>query len=65
MKTDLPMLGEIIPGDFDKAREATLSDNMSSIEEVTEDLVSYLRGMTIFGHPRTQQNVVAPRRYRV
>jgi glutamate/tyrosine decarboxylase-like PLP-dependent enzyme len=60
LKTDLPMLGEIIPGDFDKAREATLSDNMSSIEEVTEDLVSYLRGMTIFGHPRTQQNVVAP-----
>lgn len=60
LKTDLPMLGEIIHGDFDKAREATLSDSMSSIEEVTEDLVSYLRGMTIFGHPRTQQNVVGP-----
>ena len=60
LKTDLPMLGEVIHGDFEKAREATLSGNMSSIEEVTEDLVSYLRGMTIFGHPRTQQNVIAP-----
>ena len=33
---------------------------MSSVEEVTADLVSYLRGMTIFGHPRTQQNVIPP-----
>ncbi len=33
---------------------------MSSVEHVTADLVSYLRGMTIFGHPHTQQNVVPP-----
>ena len=33
---------------------------MTSVEEVTANLVSYLRGMTIFGHPHTQQNVIPP-----
>ena len=60
LKTHLPMLGEIVSGDFEKAREATLPDTMTSIEDVTADLVSYLRGMTLFGHPRTQQNVIPP-----
>ena len=60
LKTQLPMLGSIVPADFEAARQTVLPDEMTSIEEVTADLVSYLRGMTIFGHPRTQQNVVAP-----
>ena len=60
LKTHLPMLDSIISADFEAARQTTLPETMSSIEEVTTDLVSYLRGMTIFGHPRTQQNVVAP-----
>ena len=60
LKTHLPMLGDIVPGDFEKARQKELPEAMSSIEDVTTELVGYLRGMTIFGHPRTQQNVVAP-----
>ena len=60
LKTHLPMLGTIIPGDFAAARQANLPNTMSSVEDVTVDLVSYLRGMTIFGHPRTQQNVIPP-----
>jgi len=60
LKTHLPILGSVVPGDFGKARQAVLPDAMSSVEAVTTDLVGYLRGMTIFGHPRTQQNVVAP-----
>ena len=60
LKTHLPMLGNIVPADFEAARQTVLPDAMSSVEDVTADLVSYLRGMTIFGHPRTQQNVVAP-----
>ena len=60
LKTHLPMLGDIIPGDFEAARHTTLPETMSSVENVTADLVSYLRGMSIFGHPRTQQNVVPP-----
>ncbi|MYC78826.1 aspartate aminotransferase family protein [Candidatus Poribacteria bacterium] len=60
LKTQLPMLGSIIPADFEAARQTVLPDEMSSIEDVTDDLVSYLRGMTIFGHPQTQQNVIPP-----
>ena len=60
LKTHLPMLGDIVHGDFEAARQTTLPDTMSSVEDVTVDLVSYLRGMTIFGHPRTQQNVIPP-----
>ena len=60
LKTHLPFLGNIIHGDFEKARQTTLPDSMSSVEEVTKELVSYLEGMTIFGHPRTQQNVICP-----
>jgi glutamate/tyrosine decarboxylase-like PLP-dependent enzyme len=60
LKTHLPMLGNIIHGNFEAARQTTLPDTMSSVEDVTADLVSYLRGMTIFGHPRTQQNVIPP-----
>ncbi len=60
LKTHLPFLGSIIHGDFDAAKQTKLPDTMSSVEAVTKDLVSYLEGMTIFGHPRTQQNVIAP-----
>ncbi|MCY3720964.1 MAG: pyridoxal-dependent decarboxylase [Candidatus Poribacteria bacterium] len=60
LKTHLPILGTTVPGDFAAARQANLPDAMSSVEEVTTTLVNYLQGMTIFGHPRTQQNVIPP-----
>ena len=37
-----------------------LPEGPSSVEAVTADLVNCLQGMTIFGHPRTQQNVIPP-----
>ncbi|MDE2927254.1 MAG: pyridoxal-dependent decarboxylase [Acidobacteriota bacterium] len=60
LKTRLPILGSVVPGDFEAARKAELRARTASVEAVTSDLVGYLRGMTIFGHPRTQQNVVPP-----
>lgn len=60
LKTQLPILGSVVSADFEQARKTTLPPRMSSVEQVTADLVDYLRGMTIFGHPRTQQNVVPP-----
>ena len=60
LKTQLPILGTVVYGDFEGAKQATLPDAMASVEDVTADLVGYLRGMTISGHPRTQQNVIAP-----
>lgn len=60
LKTQLPILGSVVSADFEQARKTTVPARMSSVEGVTSDLVGYLRGMTIFGHPRTQQNVVPP-----
>ena len=60
LKTRLPILGSVVPGDFEASRSARLRAETASVEAVTSDLVGYLRGMTIFGHPRTQQNVVPP-----
>ena len=60
LKTKLPILGSVVTADFEQARKTTLPAGMSSVEQVTSDLVGYLRGMTIFGHPQTQQNVVPP-----
>jgi glutamate/tyrosine decarboxylase-like PLP-dependent enzyme len=60
LKTHLPFLGNIVTGDFQAAKKTELPEAISTVEEVTTELVSYLQGMTIFGHPRTQQNVIAP-----
>jgi glutamate/tyrosine decarboxylase-like PLP-dependent enzyme len=60
LKGDLPLLGKTIPVDYSAGRKARLSERASTIEEVTADLVHYLEGMTLFGHPATQQNVVPP-----
>jgi L-2,4-diaminobutyrate decarboxylase len=58
MKSELPVLGHIEPADYDAARRAELRDHPTSLEEVTAELVRYLEGITIFGHPSTQQNVI-------
>src|SRR5207248_1883707 len=60
MKSELPMLGQAAPIDYDAGRKADLRPQGSSVEDVTRDLVGYLQGMTLFGHPRQQQNVVPP-----
>ncbi len=60
LKTHLPFLGDIVNPNFADAKNTTLQETMSTVENVTSELVSYLKGMTIFGHPRTQQNVVCP-----
>ncbi len=62
LKSELPLLG---PGpaaaaDYAAGRRAALRDRFASVEEVTRELVGYLEGLTVFGHPRTQQNVVCP-----
>jgi glutamate/tyrosine decarboxylase-like PLP-dependent enzyme len=57
-KSRLPILGQLVEADYDAGRQARLRDHVSSLEEVTAELVRYLEGITIFGHPRTQQNVI-------
>ena len=58
MKSDLPFLGEVRPSDYATAAQATLNDHAQTIEQVTAELVGYLEGITVFGHPRMQENVI-------
>jgi glutamate/tyrosine decarboxylase-like PLP-dependent enzyme len=58
LKSQLPILGRPVAPDYEVGRLARLGDHAQTLEEVTAELVGYLEGMTIFGHPRTQENVV-------
>lgn len=60
LKTETPILGRTIANDYGAGQQAKLGPGLSSLEQVTEELVRYLQGITISSHPRTQQNVVAP-----
>ncbi len=60
MKSLRPMLGEPQEIDFAKAVAARVPDGMSSVEEVSRQLVEHLSGMFIWGHPRSQSNVIPP-----
>jgi glutamate/tyrosine decarboxylase-like PLP-dependent enzyme len=60
LKSELPQLGGAAGLDYDAGRRAALPPDPSTVEDVTRDLVGYLQGMTLFGHPRSQQNVVGP-----
>ena len=61
LKMKLPTLGPVVSGNFADARNAALPTSVSSVEEVTSELVGYLRGMTISSHPHTryQEPIVA------
>ena len=60
MKSEVPLLGKAQQLDYDAANESHLAEEMSTVEEVTKQLVHQLEGMPIWGHPHTQINVVGP-----
>jgi L-2,4-diaminobutyrate decarboxylase len=60
LKSELPILGERGMLDYNAARTSCLAEKGSSVETVTQELVQYCAGLTVWGHPRTQQNVVPP-----
>jgi len=60
MKSQTPILGRAKEPDYAAARQAHLDETMSNVEDVSEQIVSRLEGLPIWGHPRTQINVVAP-----
>jgi len=60
LKSECPILGERQPLDYGLVRQATIPELGMTTEEVTSDLVTYCSGLTIPGHPQTQQNVVPP-----
>ncbi len=60
LKSERPILGERQPLEYQTAKDCRLAETGKSVEEVTQELVQYCEGLTLWGHPRTQQNVVPP-----
>ncbi len=60
LKSEVPLLGRPRRLDYEAAEEAELTEEGRSVEEVARLLVGQLEGMPIWGHPRTQINVVPP-----
>lgn len=58
MKSASPLLGSPEQLDYPAARTRRIDQHPQSLEKVTEQLVHYLSGMFIWGHPRSQINVV-------
>ncbi len=55
MKSASPLLGSPEELDYDSARRSRMADQPRSLESVTEQIVRYLSGMFIWGHPRADQ----------
>ena len=60
LKSERPILGVRKELDYGVAKKSRLAEEGKSVEEVTQELVKYCEGLTLWGHPRTQQNVVPP-----
>lgn len=60
LKSERPILGERTALDYGVTKKSRLAEKGKSVEEVTQELVEYCEGLTLWGHPRTQQNVVPP-----
>jgi len=59
MKSVTPLLGKPETLDYEAARQRKMQDAPQPLEQVSEQLVDHLSGMFIWGHPRSQINVVA------
>lgn len=57
LKSARPLLGETTDVDYDTALQSRISEEPQTPEEVTRQLVDYLRGLFILGHPKAQINV--------
>ena len=59
LKSAAPILGSPVTLDFDAARQSRMVEHAEPLEEVVTRLVKHLEGMFIWGHPRSQINVVS------
>ncbi|MFN0195122.1 MAG: pyridoxal phosphate-dependent decarboxylase family protein [Planctomycetaceae bacterium] len=58
LKSVTPLLGTQRDLDYDAARSKLMQNEPQSLEGVVADLVKHLEGMFIWGHPKSQINVV-------
>ncbi len=59
LKTQAPILGQPTEPNYSAAMNAQLAVTGRTVEEVLPELVRSLQGMIIWGHPRSQVNVIA------
>ena len=59
LKGQAPILGTPREPDYHRALAADFPDHGMSTEQVIPELVGHLEGMIIWGHPKSQVNVVA------
>ena len=59
LKSDAPILGQPIQLDWETARQSRIKNDGRTLEEVIPELVGYLDGMVMWGHARSQVNVVS------
>src|SRR5690349_3389250 len=60
MKGEAPILGKPCEPDYIGAQQSRLASEGKKLEDVVRELVQYLDGMFIWGHPRSQINVTPP-----
>jgi glutamate/tyrosine decarboxylase-like PLP-dependent enzyme len=61
LKNQSPILTLRTPKDYAEARKARMAlDAHIDVPDITAKLTEYLEGLTIWGHPLTQENVVPP-----
>ena len=60
LKSQAPILGKPGSLDYSHARSQRVPETPSSVEDVTRELVEHLNGMFLWGHPRSQINVIPP-----
>ena len=60
MKSEVPLLGRPRVLDYSAAEHAEMAEEGQSVEEVASLLVGKFEGLPIWGHPRSQINVVPP-----
>ncbi len=58
LKSQAPILGAPTEPDYAAARQDRIGQSHATLEAVIPQLVRYLQGMFIWGHPRSQINVV-------
>lgn len=58
LKSVRPILGQPVELDYEAAHRRRVADDPQTLEQVTAELVRYLSGMFIWGHPRSQINIV-------
>ncbi len=60
LKSAVPLLGLGQPSRYENSQAAGFPEGMSTLEDLTASLVDFCKGMQIWGHPNTQENVVPP-----